>query len=125
MILPVLAVVLVLAVVVAAYLMLKRRTDAVAGKADRLESPQTETLTYTLPPGQDPAVVLAALERDGFTALSPVTGGRPQVIVECPNGRERNREPVRRALEGAGTTGFEGEPLDTHGVQFDDESDEG
>ena len=121
MILPVLGILLVVAIVVAVFLMLRRRTDAVAHREETLESPRTETLTYTLPPGQDPAVVVAALERDGFAALSPATGGRPRVVVECPNGRERNREPVRRALEHVGTTGFEGEPLDTHGVRFDDE----
>jgi hypothetical protein len=123
MILPILAVVLVVAILVAIGLMLRRRTDAVASRADTLEAPDTDTLSYTLPPGQDPALVVAALERDGFTALSPVTGGRPQVLIECPQGRDRAREPVRRALENVGSTGFEGAPVDRNEVRFDDEED--
>ena len=123
MILPVLWVVLAFVVLGAVYLMLRRRTDVVASREATLEQPQTDTLVYTLPPGQDPAVVVAALERDGFTALSPVTGGRPQVLIECPQGRERSREPVRRALEAVTTTGFEGQPMDANGVRFDDELD--
>ena len=125
MILPVLGVLLALAVLMAVYLMLRQRREGVADQADTLERPGTDTLRYTLPPGQDPALVVSALQRDGFTALSPTTGGRPHVVIECPQGRERAREPARHALESASTTGFEGEPLDANPVRFDDEVDRG
>src|SRR4051812_9060936 len=89
---------LVVLVLGGAYLMLRRRTDAMAARERDLERPETETLRYTLPPGQDPAIVLAALQRGGFAALSPATSGAPHVIIECPQGREQAREPARKLL---------------------------
>jgi hypothetical protein len=121
MMLPMLWVLLAVVILAAGYAMLRRRREVVADQAETLERPDTDTLTYTLPPGQDPALVVSALQRDGFTALSPVTGGRPQVVIECPQGRDHSREQARRVLESISTTGFEGEPMDTDGVRFDDE----
>ncbi|NUR08168.1 MAG: hypothetical protein HOQ22_12600 [Nocardioidaceae bacterium] len=123
MIVPVLAALLVVAVVVTLLLALKRNAASQARKEATLESPQNETLVYPLPPGQDAAFVVAALERAGFVAVSEPTGGINGVTVDCPNGAARDRERVREVLQHIGSTGFEGEEMHVTDVVFADERD--
>ena len=62
----------------------------------------TPTLEYVVPTGEDPVVVLAALERAGYTAGVDARGARQVVRVKCPEGTERCRQQVRAVIETAG-----------------------
>ena len=58
-----------------------------------LESPAAETLEYVVPTGQDPVVVMSALESQGFTTRMDLSG---EVLhIHCPDGRERARDEAR------------------------------
>jgi hypothetical protein len=63
----------------------------------RLHSPQTHTASYVVPPGQDPAVVRAALKHAGFVTV--MEHGGDHLLVECEVG-QRNR--AREVIEHAG-----------------------
>lgn len=69
-----------------------------ADTEDRLHSPRTHTVSYVVPPGQDPAVVRAALKHAGFVAVMD-HGGDQRLLVECEAG-QRNR--AREVIEHAG-----------------------
>ena len=68
-----------------------------------LHDSRTPTLQYSVPTGQDPAVILAALERAGFVAGVDSHGTHQVVMVKCPEGPERTRSKVR-ALIGSVST---------------------
>jgi hypothetical protein len=64
-----------------------------------------ETLRYRVPNGQDPAMLLAALTHQGFAAVAePVREGK-DVVVSCPDGRERERDRVRTTIQDASDMG--------------------
>ncbi|HET6168096.1 MAG TPA: hypothetical protein VFE07_14790 [Marmoricola sp.] len=63
-----------------------------------LHDPRTPTLEYSVATGQDPAPILAALERAGFTAGVDPHGAHQVVLVKCPAGRERARTTVRSLI---------------------------
>lgn len=87
-----------------------------------LEDHRTPTLEYAVPTGQDPAVLLAALHRAGYTATVDPSGAHQIVTVACPAGVEREREPVRSVIESANVTApDDGAPLDVV-VRFLDET---
>ena len=70
-----------------------------AATAEELEKPDTETLEYLVPGGQDPVVVMSALEAEGFTTRMDTSG---EVLhIHCPNGRS-SRGPTRRPSSTAG-----------------------
>jgi hypothetical protein len=69
-----------------------------------LHDSRTPTLQYSVPTGQDPAVILAALERAGFMAGVDSHGAHQVVMVKCPEGPDRTRSRVR-ALIGTVSTG--------------------
>jgi hypothetical protein len=71
----------------------------------RLHQPGVETLAYDVPDGQDPAAVIVALGRAGYTAVEDVDGTTRQVLVSCPQGRLEARPRVRSVLEGVGVPG--------------------
>jgi hypothetical protein len=90
---------------------------------EELNSPQTPTLEYVVPTGQDPAVVLAALEGAGFTATNRRTPSDQRVLVACPEGLDRQRARVRAVIASAATTTTQqdGVPVQTD-VRFTDEA---
>jgi len=126
MIIPLIALLLRAAIAVAFLLSMRsqlRRQES--KKAAVAGMPGTQTLIYEVPPGQDPLVVLSALERAGFTAVSDVNSGPPKVVISCPEDRDRVRAEVRTIIEGADTTSIEhGAPVDTRKVRFEDEHDD-
>ena len=67
------------------------------------ESPTT--LRYAVPEGQDPAVVIAALERAGYTAVrgpAPSMDDDGDVLIDSPHGTP-DREKVREVIAGVDT----------------------
>jgi len=67
-----------------------------------LHLPDTPTLEYVVPTGEDPVVVLAALERAGYTAGVDSHGAQQVVLIKVPEGVERSRTKVRAVIEYAG-----------------------
>jgi hypothetical protein len=92
------------------------------GEVDReLHSNRVATLEYEVPVGQDPAVILAALQRAGYDATSDATHPRQTVLIACPGGIEGERERVRYVIESADvTTPDDGAPV-PEAVRFRDE----
>jgi hypothetical protein len=90
---------------------------------EELASPETPTLEYVVPVGQDPAVVLTALKGAGFAATSEQTPRDHRVLVACPEGVDRQRARVRSVIASAATTTTlqDGVPVQTD-VRFADEA---
>lgn len=89
--------------------------------AAELDSPQTPTLEYAVPTGQDPAVIIAALEKAGYTATADPNHVHQLLRVACPSGLDRQREQVRTVIESASVTAVrDGVPIEAD-VQFADE----
>ena len=68
---------------------------------EELHDPHTLTLEYSVPTGQDPAHILAALERAGYIAGVDPHGVHQVVVVRCPEGPDRARTSVRALIESA------------------------
>lgn len=86
-----------------------------------LHSDRTPRLGYEVPVGQDPSLVLAALDRAGYTATTDNTHPRQTVLIACPGGVEGERRRVREVIESAGvTTPDDGAPVPVE-VHFLDE----
>ena len=113
---------LIIPVVVALWAItaLRRRDDAVKAEAF---SPETDTLRYHVPDGQDPAAVLAALEVEGYRATLAPAPATDDVLIPCRTGAERERAHVRAVIAHAALN-LEGDPGD-HPVVFADEPREG
>jgi hypothetical protein len=105
---PVLAIALVAAVVIMAVAALKRRDDAVKRVAF---APETDTLRYHVPNGQDPAAVLAALEMEGYAATLAPEPQADDVLIPCLSGADRERAHVRAVIAHAALN-MEGTPGD-------------
>ena len=80
------------------------------------------TLDYVVPEGQDPAVVVAALNVNGLDAAPGHEDGRQLVHIACPPDNSATREQAREVIAGIGTTSLDaGVPLDASPVRFVDE----
>jgi hypothetical protein len=66
-----------------------------------LHDTRTPTLEYSVPTGQDPAAILAVLERAGYTAGVDSHGAHQVVMVKCPDGPDGDRTKVRTLIESA------------------------
>jgi hypothetical protein len=80
-----------------------------------------ETLRYRVPDGQDPAVVMAALETAGHRTAVEDEAGEKYLVISCPKGRDASREEARKLIEEADRTSLEGMKLATGRVAFEDE----
>ncbi len=116
----VLAMVLVGLVVVGVVVSLGLRTWTLgqARTEARLLSPDTHTVGYVVPEGQDPAVLMAAVTTAGYTAIVDTSGGTERLLVECD---EHARGDVRRVLEGVHSTAWDGSDSRVEHIVFDDE----
>lgn len=86
-----------------------------------LAEPAVKTLDYVVPEGQDPAVVVAALQKNGLE-VAPDIGARQLVHVACASDREAERERVRSIIQSIETSALEdGVPVDAVVVRFEDE----
>lgn len=109
--------VLVLAVVVALALRSWSREEA-RGEA-LLASPETHAVSYVVPNGQDPAILMVALHRAGFEARAHLEAGVEVLRVAC---EESETAQVRSIIEHVDRTGFEGAPMHVAHARFVGES---
>lgn len=101
--------------------MVRRMTIDEAATDSRLHAPGSHALAYNVPPGQDPAVLVAALKRAGFTAIGEMQDGTERLLVDCPNPDERST--VRDVIEHERHTAFENDGTEIYvgHVTFEDE----
>ena len=86
-----------------------------------LESERTPTLEYDVPTGQDPTVVLAALELAGHTATVEPRHPHQRVLIAYTGDREAAKARIRPVIESTGsTTPDDGAPVPA-AVRFRDE----
>lgn len=98
---------------------LRRWTLDEAQTEARMHTPEAHAVAYDVPVGQDPAVLLAALERAGYQAVSDMSRGVERVLVACPG--EQDRAQVRSIIEHVHSTSFEGAEINVAHVSFEDE----
>lgn len=100
-----------------------RATGRVVKKAEAQDTrnPHVEILRYRLPDGQDPAVLIAALEMEGYEADLEVESSGRYLLVECPSGRDRERARVRNVLAQNQMASLEGPPIYAGRIVFEDE----
>jgi hypothetical protein len=78
--------------------------------------PARDALAYRVPEGQDPAVIVAALKKNGFEPSSNTVDGIPMVMVPQQRSRPEQRQRVREAIASARTTSLtEGRASSTTG----------
>ena len=94
-----------------------------ARRQDEVKSTSVETLRYRVPEGQDPSLVVAALQKEGFEAIPDVqgAGASHDVLIPCADGVERHRAHVRSVIQGAEQINFEGDRKQLPRVRFADE----
>lgn len=86
-----------------------------------LESDRTPTLEYDVPTGQDPTVIMAALEQAGFTSTVDPQHAHQRMLIAYTGDREAARTRIRPVIESASvTTPDDGAPVPTV-VRFRDE----
>lgn len=100
-------------------LALRRTTLDEAAVEARLRQSDTHTLAYAVPDGQDPAVLRAALAREGYASMGDMEGGAELLIVACD---EEDRAKVRSIIEHVDRAGFDGPAMHVGHVIFRDES---
>jgi len=110
----------ILAIGLAFMLALRGWTIAEARTEARLRSPDTPTLTYAVPHGQDPARLMTALVRDGFISVPDFVGGVERLLIECD---EADRARVRHVLQHGDPTRLDGAATHTDRVLFVDETE--
>ena len=110
---PVIVLLIVAAIGVAGVVYLTRRQRA---QAEEVTSPQTDTLRYRVPQGQDPVAVITALQRAGHDAVAD----GDDVVVTCRGGGASEREQVRSVIEGAAVN-VESDVVPGNRVRFADE----
>jgi hypothetical protein len=119
----VIAAVVVIGALVVTFMALRRRGEAQVDKHEAIkEAPATATLLYPVPPGQDPALLVSTLESHDYPSVAEIDGAGQTLHISCPDGRDRDREHVRKLIEGVDTTAIDaGRPMQEHGVRFRDE----
>ena len=85
-------------------------------------SGDAQTLDYVVPAGQDPALLISALQDDGYQA-EPDPRRTNVLHIACPSGLNRERPRVRATLQSVGRTTIDaGAPLHPEPVRFADEA---
>jgi hypothetical protein len=80
------------------------------------------TLLYQLPQHQDPAVVVAALGKEGYAAtIEESQGGPVHVLIGTNDDASPDRERVRQVLAGTDQLNFEGDTARLPAPRFVDE----
>jgi hypothetical protein len=119
-------VLLVLVVVVLGVLAVKRFGRDEIEHSDRLQADERPTLSYEVPPGQDPALVLAGLREAGYDASADSEPGpsSPILIIGNHSGGRPDREDLRSVLgriDGTNVNPDENQRLAPSRVRFTDE----
>jgi hypothetical protein len=87
-----------------------------------MRDPATETLDYVVPEGQDPAVIRAALSKEGYDANLDPRSGDQLLHIEYRGGGDRDRARVRAIIESVDTSAIDaGVPVEWAPVRFADE----
>ncbi|HET7735054.1 MAG TPA: hypothetical protein VFK52_03705 [Nocardioidaceae bacterium] len=90
--------------------------------ADEIRSHESTDLVYLVPAGEDPAVLIAALHHAGYPSTTDSRDGHSRLLVDCPGGREHDRDEVRGVIEHAHLAGPDGVAFSGAGsVRFEDE----
>jgi len=99
---------------------------ASAGRRKTVLDPREEQLRYHVPVGQDAAVLVAALKKDGYEAVGDLVEGREYIEIACPAGRDRERAHVRAIIANTHRTSLESgrNEFDPGRVVFEDENRE-
>lgn len=101
-----------------------RGSERRRGELHEAADSDTPVLRYHVPVRQDPAAVIASLQQHGYEAVEVEPQGSTHavhdVLVLCPGGVEREREPVRAALLEADAN-LDCDPTPPHHVRFADE----
>lgn len=80
------------------------------------------SLRYVVPPGQDPAAVMAALMNEGFEVVRDDAATHSQdLLILCPAGIERERARARAVIAHDAGIDMEGHPMPERAVIFADE----
>jgi hypothetical protein len=116
----VVVIIIVLAIIVMAAVRFVHRQ---AAHQDDAKSAPEEMLRYHVPEGQDPAIVVAALQKEGFRAIPDVqgAGASHDVLIPCSEDVERHRAHVRSIIQGTEQINFEGDQRQIPQVKFADE----
>ena len=116
----VVVIIIVLAIIVMAAVRFVHRQ---AAHQDEVKSAPVDMLRYRVPEGQDPAIVVAALQKEGFQAIPDVqgAGASHDVLIPCSEGVERHRAHVRSIIQGTEQINFEGDQRQIPQVKFADE----
>lgn len=116
-------VILVLILLVAGAISLRRFVRREGAHGDRLRDDREGTVRYLVPPGQDPAAVLAGLGRQGYDAVPDPSVGQPrELLIAARHDGRIDREEVRRVLAGITDLNLEGDQVTVPDVRFMDES---
>lgn len=101
-------------VVIVALLVVAGMARSARNRADHIEHAResdTEMLRYHVPEGHDPAPIIAALQRDGFEVLPDARRmDRNDILIPCPEGKDRHREQVRAVIGGVDAINLDGDP---------------
>ena len=93
------------------------------GKPEEPGADPEGALRYPIPTGQDPAVVMTALRRAGFTAEPRLHKNDDAIVIMRADGQPPDREEVRSVLVGARNTDVDGSlNVPQEAVTFADES---
>lgn len=107
-------------VVLVVVLLMARGFTRAEGRLDaELHEAGVPTLRYSVPVGQDPAVLVGALSKAGYKAVADLEQGTETLLVEVLEPGDRAR--VRAVLEHANRSGAEGASLPLAHVSFEDE----
>jgi hypothetical protein len=117
---------LLLVVVVLGVIAVKRFTREEVRHSDRLQSDERPTLSYEVPAGQDPALVLAGLREAGYDASADSEPGpsSPILIIGTRGGGPPDREDLRSLLgriDGSNVNPEDSQRLTRPAVRFTDE----
>jgi hypothetical protein len=118
-------VILLIVVIVAVALALKRFGRREVQQSDRLQNADRPTLRYEVPAGQDPAVVLAGLRQAGYdVSADSEPGPSSPIVIIGAGGGSPDREEVRRTLtdlDGTNIVPDESAPVQRSRIRFLDE----
>ncbi len=117
-------IILLLVIAAIAWPFLTGRAGRKAAQAAERNEPgalTTETVRYRVPDGQDPLVLMSALERAGFTTALDEVAAEKILAIACPHGRDQDRDRIRSVLEDADRSSLEGPQVRTGRVAFEDE----
>jgi hypothetical protein len=110
----------VAAIIVGTGFMLGLRTWVLdEGKTEkRLRAPETHTLDYAVPHGQDPALLKAALAGAHFSSITRTGGSSEHLTIAC---EEQDRARVRDVLEHVHAASAAGRDEHVGHIRFSDE----